>query len=517
MQFGFVNKRTVIGVLKYMIVVDRKLIGYFTPAIILCLHVLLITSSVSIKAFNFNNRIDSLVNTRLAADIEFTWVHDTITYADTLKYPDANYEAIFIRKALRSTCTNSKDHSLFVNYLILSEQTKYIPILTAATANNKVDLYNLNPLSPTSITPAIVDKEIPAISNPAAEQKNYAYDLANNISLTSSFLPNAGSTTNNDSIAIIEREIEDKSDSSDFLPDFPVNWEQYLPDVQIIDRKLFYKNKFVSKYNTKLPWWEQIPELKEMAKKHQSATTTVDNNGVYLNGPLVPLYRKYQGENTGEGNIVEKQSLSADEAYQITIEEVYENRKRFENAYKKAVDKPQQQEQILKEAWGYLENVIAEEIVHFWYGVPFDKEGLTTSPRSGSIACSYFVATMFMEAGLKVNRIKLAQKSALEIAQAICSPQYLTHFTTPSEVETFVAKRGKGLYVIGFSYHVGFLYNDGRGQYLIHASPLPPGTVYRLDMKGARSFDYSEFYDVGKLSDYTTLVECWVTGKQLPF
>lgn len=212
--------------------------------------------------------------------------------------------------------------------------------------------------------------------------------------------------------------------------------------------------------------------------------------------------------------ILERRVITPKEAYQLTLSEIEKRRQYYAKDLAQA-DNSAPQHQILKNAANYLEESIAIDVVHYWYGTSFDKEGMAKNPNEGKIACSYFITTVLEDTGLKLNRVKLAQQSAQNIAKTLCNPQKMKRLTTPSEAKNYVLQSGKGLYIIGFSFHVGFLYNDGTNIYLIHASPLPPGTVARLPMEGARSFDYSKFYDIGKLSDNQELIRKWLIGEQI--
>lgn len=212
--------------------------------------------------------------------------------------------------------------------------------------------------------------------------------------------------------------------------------------------------------------------------------------------------------------VLERRSITPKEAYNLTLVDIEKRRKAFADDLQRANTEKQKQE-IIATAATYFEEAIAIDVVHYWYGTSFDKEGMAKNPNEGKIACSYFITTVLKDAGLKVNRVKLAQQSAQNIAKTLCNANKMKRLTTPSEVKNYVQKNGKGLYVIGFSFHVGFLYHDGMNSYLIHASPLPPGTVARLPIDGARSFDYSKFYDVGKLSDNKNLIRKWLKGEKV--
>ncbi len=212
--------------------------------------------------------------------------------------------------------------------------------------------------------------------------------------------------------------------------------------------------------------------------------------------------------------VLERRSITSKEAYSLTLTDIEKRRKAFANDLLKATNEAQRQ-QVLQSAATFLEESIAIDVVHYWYGTTFDKEGMAKNPQEGKIACSYFITTVLEDAGLKLNRVKLAQQSAANITKTLCNRSQMKRLTTPSQVKNYVQKKGKGLYVIGFSFHVGFLYNDGLETYLIHASPLPPGTVARLPMQGARSFDYSKFYDIGKLSDNKDLIKKWLKKERI--
>lgn len=217
------------------------------------------------------------------------------------------------------------------------------------------------------------------------------------------------------------------------------------------------------------------------------------------------------------GTILESKNITSEEAYKSTLEEVYAMQKQLTAQYNKAKNEGNKAEinEVLIKASQYLEEVIPSDIIHYWYGTAFDKEGTAETPRAGSgIACSYFVTTILREAGFSISRSRVAQKGALELAQTLCNQQ-LTHCNNAEEAYQLVKTKGKGLYFIAFSHHVGLIYHDGQEAYLIHSSPLAARTVARVKMEGARSFEYSKYYDIGKMSDNLALVEKWFTLQKI--
>ncbi len=218
---------------------------------------------------------------------------------------------------------------------------------------------------------------------------------------------------------------------------------------------------------------------------------------------------------TKHGKVLERRLITPAEAYDMTLTEVEQQRIILSELYQQ--DMPyEERAELIEAASRLLEKVVAEDITHHWYGTAFDREGWTATPGTGRIACSYFVVTMLMEAGLEADRIKLSQQSAQTITKTICRPENIVRYTSKDELYEGMEERGKGLYVIGFDHHVGMLYHDGTECFLIHSSPLPPSTVARLPLVDAPSLRFSKNYDVGKVTDNKNLVHSWLTGTKLP-
>lgn len=113
---------------------------------------------------------------------------------------------------------------------------------------------------------------------------------------------------------------------------------------------------------------------------------------------------------------------------------------------------------------------ITDSLISCWYGTPWDYNGCTTSPGEGKIACGYFITTTLQDAGLGINRIKMAQCPSSELIRAVCSG-IKTYSNRP--IEYFVSeikKSGEGLYIAGLDFHTGFIYYDGTEVYFIHSS-----------------------------------------------
>ena len=62
---------------------------------------------------------------------------------------------------------------------------------------------------------------------------------------------------------------------------------------------------------------------------------------------------------------------------------------------------------------------LLNKIIPFWEGTEWSFEGHTSKPKSGKIACGYFVSTTLQDIGLNLNRYKLAKQSPINEARSL--------------------------------------------------------------------------------------------------
>ncbi len=160
---------------------------------------------------------------------------------------------------------------------------------------------------------------------------------------------------------------------------------------------------------------------------------------------------------------------------------------------------------------------VADSLAPRWFGTPWDFNGTTQTPREGSIACGYFVSTLLRDAGLNVERVRMAQQASEKIVKALVSEKEIRRFSNVP-LDTFVSavhSWGEGLYVVGLDYHVGFLYHNGSAVRFIHSSYIPPKHV--LSEPAARSaiLASSKYRIVGKISAADPLLRTWLQGTKV--
>ncbi|MFT3681627.1 MAG: hypothetical protein QM791_15255 [Ferruginibacter sp.] len=142
---------------------------------------------------------------------------------------------------------------------------------------------------------------------------------------------------------------------------------------------------------------------------------------------------------------------------------------------------------------------ICDSLMPCWYGTPWDFNGTSTQPGTGSIACGYFVTTVLQDAGVTINRSKMAQCASSILVEKTCTAIERYSNKTIEHFVNGVKLKGKGLYITGLDAHTGFIYNDGREVYFIHSSIYPPRTVVKEKALESAALRYTKFRMIGMI------------------
>ncbi|MDJ1480563.1 hypothetical protein QNI16_08710 [Cytophagaceae bacterium YF14B1] len=155
---------------------------------------------------------------------------------------------------------------------------------------------------------------------------------------------------------------------------------------------------------------------------------------------------------------------------------------------------------------------IDNHIFPYWYGTFWSFNGTTQVPGRGSIACGYFVTTVLRDAGLEINRSALAQMSSEQMIKALISEEHIKRFSNKSleEFITQIEKTGEGLYIVGLDNHTGFLVNEGKGVYFVHASGAYPFCVIREKASSAAILRKSKYRIIGRISEDKSVLRSWL-------
>ena len=153
------------------------------------------------------------------------------------------------------------------------------------------------------------------------------------------------------------------------------------------------------------------------------------------------------------------------------------------------------------------------EIFPFWYGTEWDYNGTTEVPGDGRIACGYFVSTVLKHAGLRVERVRLAQQASELIIKSLAAEAHIKRFRGAPIAQFVRAVRrwGPGLYVVGLDNHAGFIVHAGSEIYFVHCSSAPPGCVVREEAARSPVLAASRYRVLGKISQDDDLLVKWLT------
>jgi hypothetical protein len=156
--------------------------------------------------------------------------------------------------------------------------------------------------------------------------------------------------------------------------------------------------------------------------------------------------------------------------------------------------------------------VMTRRIFPYWYGTKWNFYGTAERPGAGSIACGYFVTTTLRDAGVPIQRSRLAQCPSEEMIRKLTDKKYIHHLSDLSitEFEKKLEKLGRGLYIIGLDTHTGFIQISKHGNFFIHSSGRYPFQVVKEKISEAGILADSKYRVVGKISSDEVFLRKWV-------
>jgi len=179
---------------------------------------------------------------------------------------------------------------------------------------------------------------------------------------------------------------------------------------------------------------------------------------------------------------------------------------------------PTERTAIIAEARTLLTRSIYEDLFPAWYGTGWDFNGTSEVPQQGKIACGYFVSTVLRDAGLKVERVRLAQQASENIVLTLTTDPFIKRFRRVpiGEFVDGVKESGAGIYIVGLDVHVGFIVNTGSDVYFVHSSYAEPYVVLKEKAIESGILASSKYRVLGNISADERLIRDWLTGKAIP-
>lgn len=175
----------------------------------------------------------------------------------------------------------------------------------------------------------------------------------------------------------------------------------------------------------------------------------------------------------------------------------------------------QQKDSCIIVAGKLLEESMTKGSFHYWLGTEWDFNGTTNTPKTGEIACGYFVSTTLKHLDFNLNRYRLAQKGSYDEEVYLCGKETITTIRnqTPEDLKNyFKSNFKKGLYMIGLANHVGYLYYDGNELYFIHSNYGSPDCVVIEAFVGSE-VSSSNIFCVAPLSNNKELMRKWIENE----
>lgn len=168
---------------------------------------------------------------------------------------------------------------------------------------------------------------------------------------------------------------------------------------------------------------------------------------------------------------------------------------------------------MVEDVPSHLTERIEKELFPHWYETPYDFYGMTETPGKGKIACGYFVTTVLRDAGVPIERIKMAQAASEQMIKNLVDERYIKRFSQVP-IRDFVyaiEDMGEGLYIVGLDTHTGFLTYDGITVRFIHATARKGlRKVINEDALTSASLIGSKYRVVGKLTGDEDLMKRWL-------
>ena len=173
-------------------------------------------------------------------------------------------------------------------------------------------------------------------------------------------------------------------------------------------------------------------------------------------------------------------------------------------------------EDVLAETAGTLRKRLPE-LMNVWKGTRYSYNGTTTVPKTGKIACGYFVSTILLHAGFGVDRVDMARQPSEQIIRTVVPDPAIERFSFVSrdKIVKRVEQLGDGVFLAGLDTHIGFLvHRTGKPVEFCHSTSRQRkiGVICEA-AKTSKSFA-SRYTVIGKLEE-PPLLQAWLDGVEL--
>lgn len=164
-----------------------------------------------------------------------------------------------------------------------------------------------------------------------------------------------------------------------------------------------------------------------------------------------------------------------------------------------------------------ITDLLLIKIIPYWLGTPWSFEGHTSVPRSGEIACGYFVSTTLKDVGFNLDRYKFAQQLPIHEAKTLALGKPLVEINSNSTNERIAILRNtlkEGIYFIGFDQnHVGYIQKKNEDLFVIHSNYIGAEGVVIERIVESQVFSFYNRIYIADISRNRALLTKWVRNE----
>jgi hypothetical protein len=232
----------------------------------------------------------------------------------------------------------------------------------------------------------------------------------------------------------------------------------------------------------------------------------------WFRAPLAAWYREATDGLTVK---VRKSPQPAPATYKTLVSELQRWHKELAEKHRQAKDDAARAA-VENDARVILEQALPA-MMRCWLGTPYDFNGTASKPGGGKIACGYYVATVLMDAGFRVDRYELAKQPSENILRSFLEKDSCS-LSVGKPYDAFAAdfaKAAPGIYLVGLDTHVAFAVNGGGSFRLIHASGSKPWCVVDEGPAEAGVLQKSNWRMTGNLTADPVVIRRWLKGEKI--
>ncbi len=201
--------------------------------------------------------------------------------------------------------------------------------------------------------------------------------------------------------------------------------------------------------------------------------------------------------------------------YNLFINDIDKNQEQLNTLYNNSVSLDEKKN-ILNKTKNYLMKTITGKMFDFWYGTKWSFNGITEKPRSGEIACGYFITTVLQHAGFNLERFRLAQQPSSLIIRTLCYKKSIKTYNNLNNLKEYLNNNSNSLYILGLDNHVGFVHKNEDEIYFTHSSYTGGRQVIRESLINSLAVKTSKVYMIGNLLDNVSILVKWLNMSKIP-